>query len=103
MSAETWSQLAAAYFQLSDSIKYDGKALVNALKCDKRLTAQMDVNVSAVPHDYIGLFHASYKPKGQLMLYCFYATEKRQTPRKTEQAWYHYISDAMDLLSKRVM
>ena len=62
----------------------------------------MDVNVSAVPHDHIGLFHASNKPKGQSMLYCFYAAEKGQTPRKTEQVWYHYISDAMDLLSKRV-
>ena len=94
---------SAAHFQLSDTIGYDGKALVNALKCDKSLTAQIDVNVSAVPHDHIGLFHASYKPKGQLMLYCFYdATEKGQIPRKTEQAWYHYISDAMDLLSKRV-
>jgi hypothetical protein len=52
--------------------------------------------------DHIGVFSREYRPKTKPICYGFYATIKGQVPEAKGGNWSDYISNAKDVLEKKV-
>ncbi len=62
----------------------------------------MQMEADRVTADHIGVFSRQYRPKNKPICYCFYATIKGQVPEAKGGKWIDYISDANDVLEKKV-
>jgi hypothetical protein len=58
MSAQTWAEVIAHQYNLSNEKQYNGKDLVKALslKSSRWLTNMMDVDPNKIPKGHIGIF-----------------------------------------------
>ena len=104
MSAQTWAEVIAHQYNLSDEKQYNGKDLVKALslKSSRWLTNMMDIDPNNVPKDHIGIFRRQYKPKKSGTVYCYYSAPQGQAPNKTDGPWYLEIKDAKEILETRI-
>ena len=104
MSAETWAQLIVKYSIIDETLVFDGNQLDKCLNSREnvRLREQMDLK-SNVLGDHIGIFHEHIRKKGMSKkLYYYYATPIGETPLKTQNKWFDCISDAEELLIKKI-
>jgi hypothetical protein len=104
MSAETWAQLIVKYSIIDPSLVFCGDQLDKCLNSREnvRLREQMDLK-SNVPGDHIGIFREHIRKKGMSKkLYYYYATSIGETPLKTQNKWFDCISDAEELLIKKI-
>ena len=104
MSAETWAQLIVKYSIIDPSLVFCGDQLDKCLSSREkvRLREQMDLK-SNVPGDHIGIFceHIRKNEMGK-KIYYYYARPIGETPLKTQNKWFDCISDAEELLIKKI-
>ncbi len=55
-----------------------------------------------VPKDYLGIFCETLRKHGSKVSYYYYATESGHLPSKTENKWHENISDAKELLERKL-
>jgi hypothetical protein len=104
MTAETWCNLIKKIYINNTSLEFNGQTILKplGLKRYQDLRMQMEAEKSNVTCDHIGIFSGKYRPKNKPMCYCFYATIKGQVPEAKGGKWSDHISDAMDILEKKV-
>jgi hypothetical protein len=103
MSSDTWAKLIAKYCIEDISLTYNGSQLDKCLNGRQNilLRAQMDMK-SNVPKDHLGIFRETLRKHGSKVSYYYYATESGHLPFKTETKWHENISDAKELLEKKL-
>ena len=103
MSSDTWAKLIAKYCIEDISLTYNGSQLDKCLNGSQNilLRAQMDMK-SNVPKDHLGIFRETLRKHGSKVSYYYYATESGHLPFKTETKWHENISDAKELLEKKL-
>ena len=87
-------------------LRFDSKELNKALRCNKHLTIQMDMNTtSPVMSDHIGIFRQKYRPKvrdhskkGSAIFAYYFVSTKGTIPQTTTDRWFDNICDLKDLL-----
>ncbi len=62
----------------------------------------MQMEADQVTSDHIRVFSRKYRPKNKPICYYFYATIEGQVPEAKGGKWTDYISNANDILEKKV-
>ena len=102
MTAETWCNLIKKIYINNTNLEFNGSTLIKALGLKRYQNLKMQMEADQVTADHIGVFSRKYRPKNKPICYCFYATIKGQVPEAKGGKWIDYISDANDVLEKKV-
>ncbi len=84
------------------NLEFDGSTLIKGLGFKRYQNLKMQMEADQVTPDHTGVFSRKYRPKNKPICYCFYATIKGQVPEAKGGKWSDYISDAKDVLEKKV-